>query len=78
MSTTATPRRSWMTDEVVMLRDLARSFYEREIVPHQERWREQGQVDREVWRKAGARASCARGSTRSTAARAATSSTPSS
>src|SRR5207248_2342547 len=25
-----------------------------EIEPHQARWREQGQVDREVWRKAGA------------------------
>ena len=31
-----------------------RTFVEREIKPHQERWREQGQVDREVWRKAGA------------------------
>jgi len=31
-----------------------RQFVEREIKPHQQRWREQGQVDREVWRKAGA------------------------
>ncbi|MEO8702222.1 MAG: acyl-CoA dehydrogenase family protein, partial [Kofleriaceae bacterium] len=31
-----------------------RQFVEREIKPHQERWREQGQVDREIWRKAGA------------------------
>ncbi|MCX5747395.1 MAG: acyl-CoA dehydrogenase family protein [Proteobacteria bacterium] len=31
-----------------------RTFVDREIKPHQERWREQGQVDREVWRKAGA------------------------
>jgi acyl-CoA dehydrogenase len=31
-----------------------RAFVEREIVPHQPRWRDQGQVDREVWRKAGA------------------------
>jgi acyl-CoA dehydrogenase len=31
-----------------------RSFVEREIVPNQPRWREQGQVDREVWRKLGA------------------------
>ena len=31
-----------------------RQFVEREIKPHQQRWREQGQVDRELWRKAGA------------------------
>jgi acyl-CoA dehydrogenase len=31
-----------------------RAFLDREVKPHQDRWREQGQVDREVWRKAGA------------------------
>jgi acyl-CoA dehydrogenase len=31
-----------------------RQFLAREAVPHQARWREQGQVDKEVWRKAGA------------------------
>jgi acyl-CoA dehydrogenase len=31
-----------------------RTFVEREIAPHQARWREAGQVDRETWRKAGA------------------------
>jgi len=31
-----------------------RTFVDREIRPNQEKWREQGQVDREVWRKAGA------------------------
>src|SRR3954470_1451047 len=31
-----------------------RGFLDREVKPHQERWRDQGQVDREVWRKAGA------------------------
>ncbi|MDQ3364272.1 MAG: acyl-CoA dehydrogenase family protein [Myxococcota bacterium] len=35
-------------------RQAFRQFMEREIKPHQERWREQGQVDREIWRKAGA------------------------
>jgi acyl-CoA dehydrogenase len=30
------------------------TFIEREIAPNQARWREQGQVDRETWRKAGA------------------------
>src|SRR5437868_3321775 len=31
-----------------------RQFVERDIRPHQERWREQGQVDRAIWRTAGA------------------------
>jgi acyl-CoA dehydrogenase len=35
-------------------RQAFRQFVERELKPHQQRWREQGQVDREVWRKAGA------------------------
>jgi acyl-CoA dehydrogenase len=35
-------------------RQTFRQFIEREIRPHQERWRDQGQVDREIWRKAGA------------------------
>jgi acyl-CoA dehydrogenase len=55
MSTTApSPRRSdWMTDELSMLRDLARAFFEREAVPHQERWAKQQHVDRDFWNKAG-------------------------
>src|SRR5262249_15079622 len=35
-------------------RDSARRFFQSEIAPHRERWREQGHVDREVFRKAGA------------------------
>ncbi len=31
----------------------ARRFFQREVAPHGERWREQGCVDREVFRKAG-------------------------
>ena len=31
-----------------------RQFIERDIKPHQARWRAEGQVDRDVWRKAGA------------------------
>jgi len=34
-------------------RQAFRQFIDREIRPHQDRWRDQGQVDREVWRKAG-------------------------
>jgi acyl-CoA dehydrogenase len=35
-------------------RQTFRQFVDREIKPNQPRWRDQGQVDREVWRKAGA------------------------
>ncbi|MFW6067153.1 MAG: acyl-CoA dehydrogenase family protein [Myxococcota bacterium] len=42
------------SEEHEMFRKSFRSFLEREVVPHQERWREEGMVDRDVWRKAGA------------------------
>ena len=35
-------------------RQAFRTFVDREIKPNQEKWREAGQVDRAVWRKAGA------------------------
>ncbi len=34
-------------------RATARAFLEREVVPHHDQWEKDGQVDREVWRKAG-------------------------
>ena len=46
--------RTLFTEEHQAFRKAFRSFVEREITPHQARWREAGQVDREVWRKAGA------------------------
>ncbi len=48
-----THKSPWMTDELSMLRDLARSFFDREAVPHYERWAKQQYVDREFWRMAG-------------------------
>ena len=47
-------QRTLFTEEHESFRKAFRGFVEREIAPHQMRWREQGQVDREVWRKAGA------------------------
>ncbi|WP_010542280.1 acyl-CoA dehydrogenase family protein [Dietzia alimentaria] len=44
----------WMTEERLMLRDHAFEFAMREIAPHQERWAENKQVDRELWNAAGA------------------------
>ena len=35
-------------------RDSVRRFMDAEVIPHDERWQEQGYVDREVWKKAGA------------------------
>jgi acyl-CoA dehydrogenase len=47
-------QRTLFTEEHDTFRKAFRGFVEREIAPHQMRWREEGQVDREVWRKAGA------------------------
>ena len=44
----------WMQDEVTDVLTLARTFFEREVTPHRERFAEQHQVDRETWRAAGA------------------------
>jgi len=44
----------WETDDQRFLREHAAAFFRREATPHQERWAEQHQVDREFWNKAGA------------------------
>jgi len=46
--------RTLFSEEHHAFREAFRTFAKREITPHQARWREAGQVDREVWRKAGA------------------------
>jgi acyl-CoA dehydrogenase len=46
--------RTLFTEEHVAFRKAFKQFVDREITPNQQRWREQGQVDRDVWRKAGA------------------------
>jgi acyl-CoA dehydrogenase len=48
-----TRRSPWMTEELDALRDLARTFFAKEVAPHQQRWAEQQHVDRELWHKAG-------------------------
>jgi acyl-CoA dehydrogenase len=47
------PQPAWMDEELVMLQDMAANFYETEVVPHYERFEEQGKFDRDVWEKAG-------------------------
>jgi acyl-CoA dehydrogenase len=46
--------RTLFSAEHALFRQAFRQFVEREIKPHQARWREAGIVDRETWRKAGA------------------------
>jgi len=46
--------RTLFTSEHETFRDSVRRFMEAEVMPHEERWQEQGYVDREVWQKAGA------------------------
>tara|TARA_A100000171_G_scaffold34086_1_gene32476 strand:+ start:678 stop:1814 length:1137 start_codon:yes stop_codon:yes gene_type:complete len=43
-----------MDDELQMLRDAVRKFYDAEMEPHEERWQDQGHIDRDFWNKAGA------------------------
>nr|WP_042186004.1 acyl-CoA dehydrogenase family protein [Kibdelosporangium sp. MJ126-NF4]CEL17023.1 Butyryl-CoA dehydrogenase [Kibdelosporangium sp. MJ126-NF4]CTQ91747.1 Butyryl-CoA dehydrogenase (EC 1.3.99.2) [Kibdelosporangium sp. MJ126-NF4] len=44
---------TWLNDDLIAFRELARSFCEKELIPNQERWAEAKQVDRELWTKAG-------------------------
>ena len=46
-------RPAWSDDDIEAFRELARSFFEKECAPHEQRWAEQQHVDREVWLKAG-------------------------
>jgi acyl-CoA dehydrogenase len=46
--------RGLFRDEHHDFRRAFRTFLQREVVPHQDRWREAGIVDRDAWRKAGA------------------------
>jgi len=46
--------RTLFSSDHTSFRDSFRRFIDREIAPHHAAWEEQGLVDREVWRKAGA------------------------
>jgi acyl-CoA dehydrogenase len=45
---------SWMDDDLSIFRDSVARFVEMEMVPHDEQWRKQQHVGKEIWRKAGA------------------------
>ncbi len=48
-----TQRSPWMDSDLDALRDLARSFCQKEIRPYAEKFIENHEVDRDLWRKAG-------------------------
>ncbi len=48
-------RPSILEQEHEDFRAVARSFFDKEVVPHHAAWEEAGIVDREIWRKAGER-----------------------
>ncbi len=47
------PQPDWMTEELVILEDMAGKFFEAEIGPHYEEWEEDGKVSRALWEKSG-------------------------
>jgi acyl-CoA dehydrogenase len=46
--------RTLFSPEHETFRDSVRRFLEAEVAPHDERWQDQGYVDKDVWKKAGA------------------------
>ncbi|MBL1077137.1 acyl-CoA dehydrogenase family protein [Nocardia sp. 2] len=46
-------RPAWSDDEVEAVRDLATTFFEKEVLPHEEKFIAQGHPDRALYRKAG-------------------------
>ncbi len=44
---------SWMTEELLIVRDSVQKFIAAEIEPHYEAWEQQGIVPRELWNKLG-------------------------
>lgn len=48
-----TSRRFAFAESHELFRDQVRKFFAKELVPHLDRWEEQGEIDKPFWRKAG-------------------------
>lgn len=46
-------RHAWMSEEMDLFREQASRFIAAEMAPHAARWREQGYIDRDIWRRMG-------------------------
>ncbi len=46
-------RPGWMNDDLDQVAELARNFFTKYCVPHEDRWSKQQHVDRDVWYEAG-------------------------
>lgn len=51
--TDAGSQAQWLTEEVRMVGETARRFFAQQFVPNVDIWREQGKIDRALWRAAG-------------------------
>src|ERR1700751_771686 len=47
------PRPAWMSEDLVLLEEQARRFLAAELVPHVDRWAEEGIMDRSAWSRLG-------------------------
>src|SRR5215207_4146967 len=48
------PRPTWISEDLVLLEEQARRFLASELVPHVERWHEDGIMERSAWNQLGA------------------------
>ncbi|MFD3743284.1 acyl-CoA dehydrogenase family protein [Nocardia sp. NPDC058633] len=48
-----TAQAGWVDDEIVAVRELATKFFDKEVLPGAERYKQQGHPDRDLYRKAG-------------------------
>src|SRR5437764_722249 len=53
MDSLQVPRPAWMTEDLVLLEDQARRFLASELVPHVEKWTQDGIMERSTWDKLG-------------------------
>src|SRR4051794_41680638 len=53
MESLQAPRPSWMTEDLVLLEEQARRFLASELVPHVEKWTQDGIMERSGWDKLG-------------------------